>query len=81
MMNIKNISSIFVLYCLIIIVILYLLLKYIIIPLVTNKNNKLLNKKSIISTNFVDVNKPIYSNEDYKKNITCNYIPSPSKNR
>ena len=36
------------------------------------------NNTSILSTNFIDKNTPVFLNEDYKKDITCSYVPPPT---
>jgi hypothetical protein len=40
-------------------------------------NNKNLKKKPLISRNFIDLNTPVYTNSDYKKNISQEYTQAP----
>jgi hypothetical protein len=72
----NNNLGIFVLYSFIAIVIIYLIVK-LLLKLNRDKNKNSKPPDSLLSTNYIDKNVPIYSNDDYKKNITCSSIPAP----
>ena len=80
MKNIKKSLGNILLYLILISILFFLCknpFKNLISKINNNQNNK---KKSILSTNFVDLNTPVYTNDQYKKNIVFNYISEPSKN-
>ena len=76
----NNNLGIFALYSFIAIVIIYLIIQLLLKINRDYNSKKDSNSKktdSLLSTNYIDKNVPIYSNNDYKKNITCSSIPTP----
>tara|TARA_B100001093_G_scaffold518064_1_gene601648 strand:- start:5243 stop:5581 length:339 start_codon:yes stop_codon:yes gene_type:complete len=80
MKNIKKNLAIILLYVLLISILIYLNKNKFLNLISKINNNKFYSKKTILSKNFIDLNKAVYSNQEYKKNIVFNYISEPSRN-
>ena len=76
MINRKNNLSITILCMLVISFILYFILKNL-VDLLFNYNNNTVNN-TIVSSTYIDLNTPVYTNSEYKKNISCTYMPQPT---
>lgn len=57
---------------------LYLIIKNLAKFLFKNNVENFSNNESNLSTNFIDDDEPILSNSEYKKSISCEYIPEPT---
>lgn len=74
-MNNKNNLTTIIFSSIIILLFTYLIISKILVTTFSNK--KKINIKPIITRNFIDINKPIYSNNEYKKTITQEYVQPP----
>lgn len=80
--NMKNIFNNKLLWYTLLALVVFIILKYLYDTVINRSINQfrkkqIETKRAVLSNNYLNLNKPIYNNDDYKDNITCNNPPGP----